>query len=89
MQSKNKPAMSAAERRHVERIKAMSCAVCNATGPSEAHEIEQGSWFTSIPLCADCHRGQHNGLHGQRRVWSALKLTELRALDSTIERLMA
>lgn len=93
MQSKNKPRMTAAERDHVTRIKLMPCCVCGAGGgesaPSEAHEIEQGQWFTSIPLCADCHRGSHNGLHGQRRAWRVKKLTELSALNSVVAQLVS
>ena len=79
MHSKNKPAMTAAERRHVARIKAMPCVVCGEAGPSEAHEIEQGLWYASIPLCSSCHRGT-NGLHGQRRMWAVMKISELQAL---------
>lgn len=88
MQSKNKPAMTAAERRHVEIVKSMPCAVCDAPGPSEAHEIEQGQWFTAIPLCPDCHRGPVNGWHGQRAIWKVKKLDELKVLNQTIAVLM-
>lgn len=88
MQSKNKPSMTAAERRHVARIKEMDCVVCGASGPSECHEIEQGQWFTSMPLCADCHRGSLNGIHGQKRMWAVKKLTELSALNETVKLLM-
>ena len=88
MQSKNKPAMTAAERRHVALIKEMSCIVCDAPGPSECHEINQGQWYTSMPLCADCHRGSMNGIHGQQRMWKIKKLDELSALNLTIQRIM-
>jgi hypothetical protein len=91
MQSRNKPAMTAQERRHVARIKLLPCGVCGAGGgesaPSEAHELEQGQWFTAIPLCADCHRGAHNGIHGQARIWAVQRLTELTVLGETIRRL--
>jgi len=87
MQSKNKLAPRACEKRHIERVKALSCGVCDLHGPSECHEMKQGQWFTSMPLCADCHRGGFNGIHGQKRVWSALKLDELDVLAATIERL--
>ena len=80
--------LTARERSHMARIKALPCGVCGAE-PVEVHEIEQGAWFTSIPLCADCHRGSFNGLHGQRRIWNARKLTELAVLGATIERLTA
>ena len=88
MQSKNKPSMTAAERRHVAKIKQMDCVVCGASGPSECHEINQGQWFTSMPLCADCHRGGINGIHGQKRMWAVKRLDELGALNVTIQRLM-
>ena len=88
MYSKNKPAMTAAERRHVEKIKSMPCAVCGSPGPSEVHEINQGQWFTSIPLCPGCHRGPHNGIHGAKAIWRVKKLDELGALNLTIAKLM-
>jgi Pyruvate/2-oxoacid:ferredoxin oxidoreductase delta subunit len=88
MQSKNKPAMTAVERAHVARIKEMDCAVCGDFGPSDAHEIEQGSWFTSIPLCRDCHMGAHNGIHGRKSIWRAMKKTELSVLNDTIKELV-
>lgn len=43
MQAKNKRAPTKAERAHIERIKAMPCGVCSEPGPSECHEINQGS----------------------------------------------
>ncbi|MBM6427869.1 hypothetical protein JQC70_22195 [Burkholderia contaminans] len=89
MQSKNKRAPTVAERAYIALIKSMDCGCCGQTGPSEAHEIDQGQWFTSIPLCPDCHRGGHNGIHGQRRIWAVLKKTELSVLNETIERVVA
>lgn len=92
MQSKNKPSMTDRERRHVTRIKLMPCAVCGQGGgdldPSEAHEIKQGRWWLAIPLCASCHRSDHNGLHGRRHMWKVMGMDELDALGETIERLM-
>lgn len=81
--------MTKAEREHVTRIKEMPCGVCEAPGPSEAHELKQGQWFTSIPLCADCHRGSFNGIHGQARIWSVKKLDEQEVLNETIRQLLA
>ena len=89
MQSKNKPRPTKAQCAHIMRIKEMGCALCEASGPSEAHEIKQGQWFTSIPLCPDCHRGAHNGLHGQRRMWDVMKMDEIDALAVTVQRLLA
>lgn len=89
MQSKNKPSMTKAEREHVTRIKEMPCGVCGTSGPSEAHELKQGQWFTSIPLCSDCHRGSFNGIHGQARIWAVMKLDEQSVLNETIRQLVA
>ncbi len=89
MQSKNKKAPTVAESEHIERVKEMPCAVCDAPGPSECHELDQGQWFTSIPLCADCHRGSFNGIHGQKRIWQVLKKTEMTCLNDTIKGLFA
>lgn len=87
MFSKNKAKPTAGERLHIARIKAMSCVICDASAPSECHEINQGQWFTSMPLCADCHRGSLNGIHGQRRLWNVYKMDEIDALNETIRRL--
>lgn len=84
MNSKNKPRQSTKERIHTGRVKEMACGVCGAPGPSEAHELVQGYWYTVIPLCADCHRGSFNGLHGQKRIWEVLKKTEMSVLNETI-----
>lgn len=89
MRSKNARAITAAESEHIGRVKALPCGVCGAAGPSDAHHIEQGLHFSVIPLCRDCHQGGFNGIHGQRRVWNAKKLTEAKVLNETIERLYA
>lgn len=89
MQSKNKKTPTAAEKRHIEKVKDLPCSVCSQAGPSEVHEIKQGQWFTSVALCPDCHRGSLMGLHGQRRAWAIYKMDEIDALAVTIERLVA
>lgn len=90
MQSKNKPAPNQAEREHLARLHELPCAVCKSVAaPLEMHEIKQGSWFTCIPLCADCHRGEKNGLHGRRDMWKLYKMDELDALNETLRRLFA
>jgi hypothetical protein len=88
VQSKNKRPPTDAEREHIERIKAMACAVCWAPGPSEAHEPVQGLWFLSIPLCPDCHRGSHNGIHGLRSMWKLKKMDEMVALNETLRKVL-
>jgi len=86
VQSKNKKTMTAAERKHVAMIKEMNCVICDASGPSEAHEPEQGLWWVSIPLCADCHRGS-NGWHGNKTMWRIKKWQEIDALNETYRRI--
>lgn len=88
MQSPNKKTMTVAERAHVERVKLLPCSVCDAPGPSDAHEPEQGLWFASMALCESCHRGAVMGWHGQRRAWAVRKMDELKALAVTVRRLM-
>ena len=88
MHSKNKLKPNNAEKMHIERIKSMPCIICQASAPSECHEINQGQWYTSMPLCADCHRGSVNGIHGQKRLWNVYKMDELAALNETIKLLM-
>jgi 5-methylcytosine-specific restriction endonuclease McrA len=85
---------AAAERLHIARVKEMACAVCGAHGPSDAHHIIAGRTpgrkspgFCVIPLCKDCHQGSFNGIHGQRRMWEVVKVSELDCLAATIERL--
>lgn len=86
MRSPNKPAMTKAERAHVERVAACQCSVCDAAPPSQVHEIKQGVWYLSAALCQDCHLGPFNGLHGQRTMWRVRKMDELDALAVTLRR---
>lgn len=79
---------TAAEHDHVGRVKELPCSVCDTPGPSAAHHIEQGSHYTVVALCEDCHQGSHNGWHGRRTIWKIKKLTELDALNVTLGRLM-
>ncbi len=85
--SKMNNKLTARERRYLSVVKEMPCGVCGASGPSDAHHIEQGKQFLCIPLCKDCHQGAHNGIHGQRRIWNVLKKTELSVLNDTIDKL--
>jgi hypothetical protein len=86
LQSKNKPAPNAAERRHIERLKELDCIICGG-GPVEIHEPEQGLWFAAMPLCAVCHRDPKRGWHGQRLNWKAVKYGELDAINATVRML--
>jgi hypothetical protein len=80
--------LNAAQRKYLATIKTLSCGVCDAAGPSDAHHIEQGLQYICIPLCKDCHQGSHNGIHGRRSIWNVLKKTELTVLNDTIQKLL-
>lgn len=80
--------LTAREREHLARVKELACSVCDAPGPSEAHHAKQGSQYTCIALCPDCHRGSHNGWHGRRAMWRIKKMDEMDALNVTVQRLM-
>lgn len=87
MKSKNKPAMTAAERRHVDRVAQLPCVIDNAE-PVEIHEFEQGQWFTAVPLCPACHRGP-DGWHGTRKRWTLARMDPFKAINETHRRLQS
>ena len=76
--------MTKAERARVARVKELPCIVCDALGPSEAHEPDQGLWHIAVPLCFECHRGTQ-GWHGTRLRWTLRKMSELKAINRTAE----
>jgi hypothetical protein len=80
--------LTAKQREHIGNVKMMNCSVCDAPGPSDGHHIEQSLQYCVIPLCKDCHQGSFNGLHGQKRAWILRKMTELDALNKTIQNLV-
>lgn len=87
MRSKNSKAINEAEAAHMEAVKWLPCSVCDHPAPSDAHHIKQGQHFTVVALCKDCHQGSFNGLHGQRRMWTVMKMDEIDALAVTLQRL--
>lgn len=91
MRTKNAKAITAAESKHIERVKLLPCSVCDHPGPSDAHHIKQGQHWTVVALCKECHGGPGygNGWHGKRYLWNIRKMDELDALAVTIRRLMA
>jgi hypothetical protein len=93
MWSKNKAKMTPQERDHVGRIKEMPCICCAllgraADGPSEAHELKQGSWFTAIPLDYQCHRGPNGIISNKKTYLSLLHMDEIDLLNETLRRLL-
>lgn len=79
--------LTAAQRKHLGRVKELPCSVCDADGPSQAHHIKQGQQYTAIALCYECHQGPIMGWHGGKVAWRVRKMDELMALNVTIERL--
>jgi hypothetical protein len=80
--------LTAKERAYIGLVKELPCSVCDASGPSDAHHIEQKLQFCVVALCKDCHQGSMMGWHGQKRMWKIKKMDELDALDVTIQRVM-
>ena len=83
MRSRN---LTAAEREHLGRVKALPCSLCGAPGPSAAHHIKQNRQYTCVALCYECHQGDA-GWHGTKALWRVAKMDELDALDVTIRAL--
>lgn len=95
--------LSAAERRHLGRIKSMPCVLCELLDreqllPTEAHHPrfaagmgQRAGHYMAIPLCggfqAGCHSGA-TGIHGDKSLLRIAKVTEEQLLNLTIERLM-
>jgi hypothetical protein len=80
--------LNAAERKHLAKVKALPCSVCDAPAPTEAHHIKQHRQYTCVALCTDCNTGSVNGWHGQKRMWQVMKMDELDALNKTVNRLL-
>lgn len=81
--------LTAKEKAYVGLVKELQCSVCDAPPPSDAHHVKQHRQYTVVALCKDCHQGSFNGWHGQRRMWSVMKMDEQDALNVTIERVVA
>ena len=82
--------MTAAERRHLDRVASLGCLICDQ--PANVHHIREGQGiaqrdhFLTIPLCYDHHQGALS-IHGNRRQFIAMFGTELNLLSQTIKRL--
>ena len=85
-------------KRHMGRVAQMQCRIGlllgEDHGPVEVHHIREGqgmgqraSDYLTIPLCPECHRGQH-GIHGDRTIMRIVRVTELDLLADTIRELM-
>lgn len=89
---------AAAEKRHLGRVAAMSCVLCERLGlPQQGRtyvhhartgqgKSQRASHYLGIPLCYDCHQGQ-NGIHGDRSLLRIAKCEELDLLADVIKKL--
>jgi hypothetical protein len=74
------------------RVSQLSCAICGTDGVEIHHPREglgmaqRARHWLAIPLCPTCHRGK-NGVHGDKGLLRARKITEMDLLADTIERL--
>jgi hypothetical protein len=91
--------MSNASKRHLSRLAALGCILCDHLGtpgtPAEIHHLregqgaaQRGSDFTAIPLCSEHHRGA-SGLHGLgvNGFRTRYRMGELELLELTLEKL--
>ena len=76
--------MTSLEREWVHNVKLGPCSCCDEEGVCDAHEIEQGAYFTSVALCRECHTGSI-GWHGTKAIFKIKKLDELSCLNKTVE----
>ena len=82
---------TASAKKHMDKVAQLECCLCGSN-PVELHHILEGripgrrspDWLV-IPLCPDCHRGSHNGIHGQRAMLKVMKTNELELLAGTLE----
>lgn len=84
--------MTSAERKHLDRIASLPCALCGES-PVHVHHIREGqgmaqraSNWLAVPLCPSCHQGP-KGVHGDQAMLRIMKMTELDLLADTIRKL--
>lgn len=88
---------TSAEKAYMDRVAQLGCVLCQElgqqpTGRITLHHPREGqggaqrspNWLV-IPLCQDCHQGEHNGFHGRRAMWKLARWDEMDALAATIE----
>lgn len=80
------------ERDFHDWVASHACGVCGEPGPSMVHHLRAGqgmgqrNHWLCVPLCAECHQGQH-GIHGDRNRWVLRKKDELGVLSDLIEKM--
>lgn len=79
--------MSAAGKRHMGRVAALGCLVCDS--PANVHHIRTErikSDFLVVPLCREHHQGDFS-IHGSKEQFTNIYGSELHMLAETIERM--
>lgn len=89
--------MSAATKRHMNRVAALGCCLCRRLGygstPAQLHHIREGLGMSQraadtlvIPMCPEHHTGG-SGIHGLgvKRFERIYRVTELDLLAETLE----
>jgi len=86
--------MRKSESSYMGKVAELPCAICGDM-PVHVHHLREGqgmaqraSNYLTVPLCPTCHQGPH-GVHGDKSLLRARKLTEMDLLASTIESLAA
>lgn len=89
-----KRAATAAEKRHLDRVAKLPCAICGAW-PVHVHHIREGFGMgqraphaLTLPLCPEHHQGT-DGVHGSKACLRLIKKSELDLLAETILKLEA
>lgn len=85
---------TAAEKKYMGRVSALSCACCGVPGHSQVHHVREGqgiaqraaNWLT-IPLCQACHQGP-KGTHGDKSLLRIYEVDEMSMLATTIQKMV-
>jgi len=85
MRTKNAKPITRAESAHMARVKSVSCVLCDAGPPSEAHHVKQGRHFATVALCQECHRGSL-GVHGDKTMLRLTKMDDIDMINETVRR---
>lgn len=94
------PKATAAEKRHMDRVAALRCVLCDRlgmfqqAGKTDVHHLRQGqgmaqrasNWLVAALCHERCHQGTR-GVHGDRSLLKQAKATELDLLAWTLEAL--
>lgn len=89
--------MKNADKRYMDRVARLGCALCNKLGygetPAEIHHLREGqgmsqraSNFLVVPLCSNHHRGSQ-GIHGDRTAFKLAGEDEMSLLAWVLEQL--